>query len=71
MYKDVNLLKSVLDIQKKLPCCLKYIVNPSNAKTAFVQITRMQHHLKPCHICIHWIALAEYFQMSTHMPGFQ
>ena len=26
---------------------------------------------KPCHVGIHWIALAEYFQMSTHMPGFQ
>ena len=45
MYKDVNLLKSVLDIQKKLPCCLKYIVNPSNAEPIFVQITRMQNPL--------------------------
>ena len=27
--------------------------------------------LKPCHVGIHWIALAEYFQMSTHLPGFQ
>ena len=26
---------------------------------------------KPCHVCIHWIALDEYSQMSTHMPGFQ
>ena len=26
---------------------------------------------KPCHTGIHWIALAEYSQMSTHMPGFQ
>ena len=26
---------------------------------------------KPCHVGIHWIALAEYSQMSTHMPGFQ
>ena len=25
---------------------------------------------KPCHVGIHWIALAEYSQMSTHMPGF-
>ena len=25
----------------------------------------------PCHVGIHWIALAEYSQMSTHMPGFQ
>ena len=25
---------------------------------------------KPCHVDIHWIALTEYCQMSTHMPGF-
>ena len=26
---------------------------------------------KPCHVGIHWIALDEYSQMSTHLPGFQ
>ena len=26
---------------------------------------------KPCHVGIHWIALTAYFQMSTHLPGFQ
>ena len=26
---------------------------------------------KPCHVGIHSIALAEYSQMNTHMPGFQ
>ena len=26
---------------------------------------------KPCHVGTHWMALAEYFQMSTHMLGFQ
>ena len=26
---------------------------------------------KPCHVCIHWIALVEYSKMSTHVPGFQ
>ena len=26
---------------------------------------------KPCHVGIHWIALTEYSQMSTHMSGFQ
>ena len=26
---------------------------------------------KPCQVGIHWIALAEYSQMSTHVPGFQ
>ena len=24
---------------------------------------------KPCHVGIHWIALAEHSQMSTHVPG--
>ena len=24
-----------------------------------------------CHVGIHWIALVEYSQMSTHVPGFQ
>ena len=26
---------------------------------------------KPCPVGIHWEALAEYSQMSTHVPGFQ
>ena len=26
---------------------------------------------KPCHVGIHWIALTEYSQMSTHIPGFR
>ena len=26
---------------------------------------------KPCHVGTHWIALAEYSHMSTHLPGFQ
>ena len=26
---------------------------------------------KLSHLGIHWIALAEFFQMSTHLPGFQ
>ena len=26
---------------------------------------------KPCHVGTHWKALAEYSQMSTHMPGFR
>ena len=28
-------------------------------------------HSKPCHVGIHWEALIEFFQMSTHLPGFQ
>ena len=50
-------------------------VNGSNAKATFVQSTRTQiffeNHLKPCHVGIHWIALAKYSQMSTHIPGFR
>ena len=26
---------------------------------------------KPCDVGTHWKALDEYFQMSTHLPGFQ
>ena len=26
---------------------------------------------EPCHVGIHWIALAGHSQMSTHLPGFQ
>ena len=26
---------------------------------------------KPCHVGIHWIALTEYSQMSTHLPEFR
>ena len=29
-----------------------------------------ENHLNP-HVSSHWIALAEYSQMSTHKPGFQ
>ena len=32
---------------------------------------RCRKHSKPCHVGIHWIALAECSQMSTHVPGFQ
>ena len=50
-------------------------LNPSNAKATFVKSTRMQRFVektpKPCHVGIHWIALTEHSQMSTHMPGFQ
>ena len=48
-------------------------INPSNASEAtFDRSTRLFWKLsKPCHIGIHWIALAEFSQMSTHVPGFQ
>ena len=37
-------------------------------------ISSKAHRLKaskPCHIVIHWVALTEYSQMSTHVRGFQ
>ena len=49
-------------------------LNPFNAEATFVQSTRMQRFWKPskpCHTGIDLIALAENFQMSTHVPGFQ
>ena len=48
--------------------------NPLNAEAIFVQSARMQRLLKkskPCHVGIHWMVLAEYSQMYTHVPGFQ
>ena len=48
--------------------------NPSNAVTTFSQRQRrkdFQKPSKPYHVGIHWIALAEYSQMSTNMPVFQ
>ena len=50
------------------------LLNPRNAEATFDQSTRMQNlwkPSKPCHVGIHWIALAEDSQMSTHLPGFQ
>ena len=49
------------------------IVNPHAAEATFVQSKIMQNlskPSKPCHDGIHWIALAEYSQMSTHLSGF-
>ena len=42
----------------------------SNAEATFVQSSEMERFLKPsqpCHVGIHWIALAEYSQMSTNV----
>ena len=52
--------------------------NLSKAKATFVQNYKdaktFENHIKdhlPCHVGIHWKALTEYCQMSTHVPGFQ
>ena len=48
--------------------------NPSNVGANFIQSTRMQKFrkpFKPYHVGIHWKALTEYSQISTHVPWFQ
>ena len=51
------------------------LLNPSNAEAILSSKAQGNRNLckpsKPCHVGIHWIALAEYSQMSTHLPGFQ
>ena len=45
-----------------------------NAKAMFIQSTRTLVFFKtsePCHVGIHWIDLADYSPMSTHVLGFQ
>ena len=50
-------------------------INPCNAEATFVQNTRAQRPLKTIyklrHAGIYWTALAELYQMSTNVPGFQ
>ena len=47
--------------------------NPSNAEATFCPKDKdpniFEKHLNP-HVGILWIALIEYFQMSTHVPWF-
>ena len=40
-------------------------------QTSLAKYTVFWKPSKPCHVSIHWIALSEYSQMSTHVPGFQ
>ena len=47
--------------------------NPSNARLLSFKAQGRKDVLKPsklCHCGMHWIALAENYQMSTHEPGF-
>ena len=51
-----------------------FTLNPSNAEATLIQSRRTQRFLKPykpCHVDIHWLALDDYSQMSTLVPGFQ
>ena len=50
------------------------LLNPSNAEKISSKgqgYTDFYEPPKPCHIGFHWIALAAYPQMSTHVPSFQ
>ena len=49
------------------------VLNPFHAEATFVHGRNMQfwNPTKPCNVGIHWKAHAEYYQMSTHMPGFR
>ena len=59
-------------------CCIRglqrhlQVKNLTDDEATFVQGRKdFWKPFKPCHVGIHWIALAEYSQMSTHLPGFQ
>ena len=49
-------------------------INPSDAGATFAQCTKSQNlyekSSKPCHVGIHWKALAENYHRCTHVPGF-
>ena len=45
-------------------------INPSNAEANF-PLEHKNGKTKLCHVGIHWIVCAKYFQISTHVPGFQ
>ena len=43
---------------------LRLLLSKAQDRKDFINLS------KPCHVGIHWIALAEYSHMSTHLPGF-
>ena len=52
-----------------------FYISPFDAEAPFLKGPKkeenFQYILKSCHIRMHWKALDEYYQMSTHLPGFQ
>ena len=61
-------------IFKKYYSISSVTVNPYNAKAIIPQSQGRKDFWKPskpCHVGIYLIALAEYTQMSTNVPGFQ
>ena len=60
---------------RRLVMSLSYFVNLFNAPGATFKSKAQGRKdfckpSKPCHVGIHWKALAEYSQMSTLVPGF-
>ena len=46
-------------------------INPSHAEATFICSTLGHKDFsKTCRVGTHWIALAEFFRMSTQMPEF-
>ena len=75
-----QVINSLRHVGKCNPACYPLMqmtswhVSTSNDEANFVQITRIQRFLKtfgPYHVGIHWISLAEYSQLSTHVLGFR
>ena len=50
---------------------VKQVESPKALKLEVHKVPEKVERPKPCHVGIHWIALVEYSQMSTHVPGFQ
>ena len=70
---DIRWVLKIISLQKISEIRSVYI-DPSNAETTFVHQAQGSKHFskssKPCHVGIHWIALAEYYLMSTMCQGF-
>ena len=55
-------------------CLPVNVLKPSNTEDTFKKhkdAEIFEIHLNPVILAFNWIALAEHFQMSTHVPGFQ
>ena len=64
---------TLLPSKKQIPMTISKLVNTFNAEAIHSSKEKGRKYFlnpsKPCHVGIHWIALAEYSQMSTHLPG--
>ena len=53
------------------PAVPRLSFNLPSSKAQGCNVYFLENHYKPCHFGIHLIALAEYSQISIHVPGFQ